>query len=242
MAQEVYARVDLSIRTAHLSDMTLADTQWSLAMSRTVFYARVSTTDQNPDHQATQARAAGFDIDEVVTDHGVSGVSTRLAEREEGKRLFDMLRHGDTLVVRWVDRLGRNYQDVTDTIRDFMRRGVVIKTVINGMTFDGATTDPIQQAVRDALIAFMAATAQAQAEATKEAQKAGIAANKEVDGKYLGKKPSFDRKALTIVQDMLATGAGTTEIAKASGLTRQTVIRVRSDMAGAEGALARWGQ
>ena len=31
------------------------------------------------------------------------------------------------------------------------------------MVFDGATTDPIQQAVRDALIAFMAATAEAQA-------------------------------------------------------------------------------
>jgi putative DNA-invertase from lambdoid prophage Rac len=33
-------------------------------------------------------------------------------------------------VVRWVDRLGRNYRDVTDTIREFMRRGVVIRTVI----------------------------------------------------------------------------------------------------------------
>ena len=60
-----------------------------------------------------------------------------------------------------------------------MRRGVIIKTVINGMTFDGSTTDPMQQAVRDALIAFMAATAQAQAEATKSAQRAGIAHNAE---------------------------------------------------------------
>lgn len=60
----------------------------------------------------------------------------RLAERPEGRRLFDMLRAGDTLVVRWVDRLGRNYADVCDTIREFMRRGVVIKTVINGMTFE----------------------------------------------------------------------------------------------------------
>jgi putative DNA-invertase from lambdoid prophage Rac len=41
------------------------------------------------------------------------------------------------------------------------------------MTFDRATTDPIQQAVRDALIAFMAATAQA--EASKVAQRPGIA-------------------------------------------------------------------
>ena len=42
-----------------------------------------------------------------------------------------------------------------------MRRGVIIKTVINVMTFDGATKDAMQMAVRDALIAFMAATAQA---------------------------------------------------------------------------------
>ena len=52
---------------------------------------------------------------------------------------YDKLRAGDTLVVRWVDRLGRNYEDVCDTIRHFMRRGVVIRTVINNFTFDGAT-------------------------------------------------------------------------------------------------------
>ena len=141
---------------------------------KTVLYARVSTTDQTLAHQLTQAKAAGFQIDEVVADHGVSGINVPLAQRPEGRRLFDMLRKGDVLVVRWVDRLGRNYQDVSDTIREFMRRGVVIRTVINTMTFDGSTTDPMQQAVRDALIAFMAATAQAQAEATKEAQRAGI--------------------------------------------------------------------
>jgi putative DNA-invertase from lambdoid prophage Rac len=64
--------------------------------------------------------------------------------------------NGDTLVVRWVDRLGRNYQDICDTIREFMRRGVVIRTVINGITFDGATKDAMQCAIRDAkaLMAF----------------------------------------------------------------------------------------
>ncbi len=142
---------------------------------RTVLYARVSTLEQTIAHQRTQAESAGFKIDEVVSDDGVSGVSTRLAERPQGRRLFDILRAGDTLVVRWVDRLGRNYADVTDTIREFMRRGVVVRTIINGLVFDGATTDPMQAAVRDALIGFMAALSQAQAEATKEAQKAGVA-------------------------------------------------------------------
>lgn len=210
-------------------------------MSKTILYARVSTADQTLDHQRSQAEAAGFEIDEVIADHGVSGVSTTLQERPEGKRLFDKLRHGDTLVVRWVDRLGRNYQDVTDTIRHFMRQGVVVKTVINGLTFDGATQDPMQEAVRDALIAFMAATAQAQAEATKEAQKAGIEAAKQDKTKYRGKKPSYDRETLGVVVDMLGKGSGASEISKVTGLTRQTILRIKSDQARAEEALSKWG-
>src|SRR5580704_4020393 len=110
----------------------------------TILYARVSSVDQTLEHQRSHAESAGFTIDEVVADHGVSGVTTRLMERTEGRRLYDKLRSGDTLVVRWVDRLGRNYEDVCDTIRHFMRRGVVIRTVINNFTFDGATKDPMQ--------------------------------------------------------------------------------------------------
>ena len=210
-------------------------------MTKTILYARVSTTDQTLAHQKTQAEAAGFTIDEVVSDNGVSGVSTALAERPEGKRLFDMLRRGDTLVVRWVDRLGRDYRDVSDTIREFMRRGVVVKTVINGMTFDGATTDPMQQAVRDALIAFMAATAQAQAEATKEAQRAGIEHAKAQGGRYRGRKPSYSREQLQAVQNLLGQSVGTSEIARATKLTRQTVLRIKADPIEAETNLATWG-
>lgn len=143
------------------------------------------------------------------------------------------------LVVRWVDRLGRNYEDVTDTIREFMRRGVIIRTVINGLTFDGATKDAMQAAVRDALIAFMAATAQAQAEATKEAQKAGIAAAKDDATRYRGKKPSYDRSGLKAVQDRLALGEGASMIAKSTGLSRQTILRIRDTPEGAEAALAK---
>ena len=128
-----------------------------------------------------------------------------------------MLRAGDILMVRWVDRLGRNYADVTEVIRQFMARGVVIKTVINGLTFDGATKDPMQKAVRDALIAFMAATAEAQAEATREAQKAGIAHVKATEPhRYRGRKPSFDRVQLDIILGLLAQDASPTAIAEAA--------------------------
>jgi len=209
-----------------------------------VFYARVSTTEQTTAHQRTQAEQAGFKIDKVVADEGISGMSTRLAERPEGKRLFDMLRAGDTLVVRWVDRLGRNYTDVVDTIRELMRRGVVIKTVINGMTFDGSTADPMQQAVRDALIAFMAATAQAQAEATKSAQRVGIDHKRRAQpNAYLGRKPSYDRATFTRVLAALnsAEAPSLLTIARAEGLSKQAVFRLKHDPQAALAALDAWG-
>jgi putative DNA-invertase from lambdoid prophage Rac len=207
-----------------------------------ILYGRVSTIEQTAEHQLTQAKAAGFKITEAVFDNGTSGVSTRLVERTEGRRLFDKLRAGDVLVVRWVDRLGRNYDDVVETIREFMRRGVVIKTVINGMTFNGATKDPVHKAVRDALIAFMAATAQAQAEATKAAQRAGIDhAKQSGERKYLGRKPGFTRQQFRIVSELLGQAMGVAQIAKAVGLTRQTIYRIKDDPAACEAALTAWG-
>ena len=208
----------------------------------TVFYARVSTTEQTLDHQVKQAREAGFRIDEVLADHGVSGVQQRLKERPEGRRLYDKLRHGDTLVVRWLDRLGRNYEDVTDAVRHFIRVGVTIRTVINDMTFDGATSDPVQQAVRDSLIAFLAATAQAQAEATKFAQQAGIEAARSDPRKYRGRKPSYDRKKLAQVLSLKSNAAGTSVIARETGLSRQTTLRIAANWQSATDALARWEQ
>lgn len=207
----------------------------------TFLYARVSTAEQTLSHQQTQAEKAGFRFDHVIADHGVSGVSVLMKDRPDGKRLFDMLRAEDMLVVRWVDRLGRNYADVTDTIREFMRRGVVIRTIINNMTFDGSTTDPMQMAVRDAMISFMAASAQAQAEATKEAQKAGIANAKEKDDAYRGRKPSYSREQFQTVMDLVSKSRNVSEIAQASSLSRQTVYRIKEAPAAAEKALAVWG-
>ena len=68
-------------------------------MSQIILYCRVSSLEQTIAHQEAQARAAGFAIDHVIEDHGVSGVNTKLADRPNGRRLYDMLRRGDVLVV-----------------------------------------------------------------------------------------------------------------------------------------------
>jgi putative DNA-invertase from lambdoid prophage Rac len=89
-----------------------------------------------------------------------------------------------------------------------------IRTVINNMTFDGATTEPRERAVRDALIGFMAATAEANAEAIKVAQRGGIElvnASGE-NRKYLGRKPSFSRAQFTSARDMLDLSEGSARL------------------------------
>jgi hypothetical protein len=114
---------------------------------------------------------------------------------------------------------GRNYQDVTDTVRELIRRGIRIETVINRMSFDGTTTDPMKQAIRDSLVAFMAAMAQAQAEVTKVAH-----ARAHDDGtKYRGRKPTFTYEQFANVRELLNQGLGVSAIAKTTGLKRQTV-------------------
>src|SRR6476660_1788616 len=83
----------------------------------------------------------------------------------------------------------------------------------------------------------------AQAEATKEAQRAGIAhAKANGDARaYKGRKPSYSRKQFESAQAMPGKSASVGEVARAQGLTRQTVYRIKDDAAAAEAALATWG-
>ena len=214
-------------------------------MTRTVLYARVSTTDQTIEHQQAQAEAAGFVLDEVIEDHGVSGVQTSLAERDNGKRLFDMLRDGDILVVRWVDRLGRNYDDIQKNIRLFLDRGVTIKTVINMMTFDAQPQDAMSKAIRDAMLSFMSAMAEAQAIGMKEAQTAGIAHAKANDNgpkptKYRGRKPSYNWQQWYDVLAFREVGFGVNEVARRVGLNKFLVSRISNNQVKTFEALGMW--
>jgi putative DNA-invertase from lambdoid prophage Rac len=91
------------------------------------------------------------------------------------------------------------------------------------------------------MIAFMAATAQAQAEATEAAQKAGIAhAKQQAEVKYKGRKPSYSRAQFDIVRTMLDQYQGIIVIAKAADLSRQTIYRIEQDPAAPEAVLAMW--
>ena len=83
------------------------------------------------------------------------------------------------------------------------------------------------KAVRDALIGFMAALSQAQAEANKEAQRAGIAHVKAGAAKvYLGRKPSYTEAQISEVINLTGQGKGVSAVARQLGLSRAAIYRV----------------
>ena len=211
-------------------------------MTQTILYCRVSTAEQTIQTQRKQAEDAGFKIDQVIEDHGMSGVTTLLSERDGGKRLFDILREGDVLLVRWLDRLGRNYDDIQLNMRHFLDKGVTIKTVINGMVFEARPADAMSKAVRDAILSFMAAMAEAQAIANKEAQAAGIAHAKQLRPEaYKGRKPSYNHRHLEAIFEMSGDGVGVNEMARRLGLNKFLVSRLNKDLSAGYAALERWG-
>jgi putative DNA-invertase from lambdoid prophage Rac len=140
------------------------------------------------------------------------------------------------------DRLGRNYEDVCDTIREFMRRGVVIKTVINGFIFDGATKDPSAAFARSmpARCASLVASACACPSAAMKPIRASLTAFC-IDNPYRGRKPSYTRKQYEMARALLAQErVNVGAIAEETGLSRQTVYRIKDDPAAAEAALTAW--
>ena len=71
-------------------------------------YVRVSTKDQNTDRQLIALKEYGIPERNIFTDKQ----SGKDFNRHNYKRLVKMLRKGDVLVVKSLDRLGRNYNDV----------------------------------------------------------------------------------------------------------------------------------
>jgi putative DNA-invertase from lambdoid prophage Rac len=95
-------------------------------------------------------------------------------------------------------------------------------------------------AVLDALIA----TKQAQAEASKSAQRAGIDHSRMMKpNAYLGRKPSYDRASFNRIRLALdsASPPSLSAIAKAEGLSKQTVFRLKQNPQAALAALDAWG-
>jgi DNA invertase Pin-like site-specific DNA recombinase len=92
-------------------------------MGHLLGYARVSTTDQQPQLQVDALQRAGCYRVFVETASGARSDRPALAQ------LLDQLRPGDTLVVWKLDRLGRSLRHLVDTITGLADRGIGLRSL-----------------------------------------------------------------------------------------------------------------
>ena len=92
-----------------------------------VFYARVSSKQQNLDRQL--ARAKEVKADKVFTDK-LSGKNTK---RQGLKDMMAFLREGDTVEIISLDRLSRNYADIQKIIQQL--KNMKVKRAIKALFY-----------------------------------------------------------------------------------------------------------
>ncbi len=200
-----------------------------------LYYGRISTTDgQTAASQYSDAAAHGVSAQHVHIDHGVSGYHVAPADRAEWRRVEDKLANGGVLVVRWLDRISRRYDELHSTMRRLMDLGVRVECTLNGMSFDGTATDAIAKATRDVVLAFMAAQGEADYLNRREMQRRGIELAKQDLTKYRGRPATYD--AQEVAAWKVETGASVRATAVHFGMANSTVSRLLAQVKDAAAA------
>ena len=154
---------------------------------RTYYYARVSTKEQNLDRQLAAFRSLGASEREIITDKE----SGKDLERKGYQALKStILRSGDTLVIKSLDRMSRNKQDIHNELQFFKDNGIRLKVIDLPTTMLDLPEGQewVFEMVNNILIEVLGTIAQQERTTIRQRQREGIEAARS-KGKHLGRPP-----------------------------------------------------
>ena len=163
------------------------------------FYGRVSSKDQNLARQLEVAKAYK-DIDHVYCDKQ----SGKDFDRPEYQKLKAVVAAGDEVIVKELDRLGRNKDEIKVEIAWFKENGVDLRILdVPTTLIDFQGQEWIRDMVNNILIEVLGAVAQQEREKTNMRQREGIDAMPVVDGKKFSTKKgcAYGRKPVELGDD-----------------------------------------
>lgn len=147
-----------------------------------VFYARVSSKEQNLDRQL--ARAKEVKADKVFTDK-LSGKNT---DRKGLKEMLNFIREGDVVEIVSLDRLSRNYKDIQQLVKQIKDKGA--KLVVDDLPQTNTGNSLVDEFMLDMMVNLMGFVAQNEREKIKERQRQGIEQAKK-RGVYKGRPKKY---------------------------------------------------
>ncbi len=183
-----------------------------VSVGHKIGYARVSTTDQDPQLQLDALNAEG-----CLRIYKDTATGTK-ADRPQWILCLDNLHPGDTLVVWKIDRLGRNLHDLIDIVTTLDERGIGVQSLTNGIV--DTTT-----AHGKLVFGMFALMAEYEAALIRERTQAGLAAAR-ARGRKGGRKPKMTPELINKAQRMYDARQFTmAEIAQSCAVTPMTVYR-----------------
>jgi DNA invertase Pin-like site-specific DNA recombinase len=174
-------------------------------------YARVSTADQNPDHQIDALLRAGVDEKNIHIDYA-SGAK---ASRPEFDILMKRLREGDTLKATRLDRISRSLLHLVTLGAEMKERGIGLHIIEQGI--DTATPEG------RAMFGMLGVMAELQRELILANTMDGLAAAR-ARGRVGGRRPKLTEQQAALAQELYDKREKTVqEIADLFGVPRTTV-------------------
>ena len=144
-------------------------------MGNLIGYARVSTKDQNEDRQIIALTEYGVPRNRIFCDK----TSGKDFERRSYKRMLKKLKKGDILVIKSIDRLGRNYEEIIEQWRHITKEvGADIKVIDMELLDTTQHKNLLGTFIADMVLQLLSFVAQNERENIRQRQAEGIAAAK----------------------------------------------------------------
>jgi DNA invertase Pin-like site-specific DNA recombinase len=194
-------------------------------LRRAAIYLRVSTDKQTVENQERELRRvatnAGWQIEVIYTDAGISGAKGRDQRPAFDNMLKDATRRRFDVVMAWsVDRLGRSLQHLVNMLSELHASGVDL--YLHQQAID--TTTPAGKA----LFQMMGVFAEFERSMIRERVISGMSRAK-AQGKRLG-KPATDPAKLEALRAELGKGTGLVKAAKLCGVGTYTAQKMKAEI------------
>lgn len=183
----------------------------------TFAYGRVSTKDQTTENQRREIESAGYAVDYWYADEGVSG-KVCAVQRPQFAKLLQQIRDGETLVVTKLDRLGRDAQDVSATIKMLAKRRIEVVVLQLGKL-------DLTSAAGKLMLTMLAAVAEMERDLLVERTQAGLARVR-AEGKKLGRPMKTSEEQRRQITADYAAGTSISELARRFQVSRANILGI----------------
>lgn len=185
-------------------------------------YIRVSTREQNEQRQLIAMQEFGISENRIYMDKQ----SGKDFERKNYKKMVRKLKKDDTLVVKSIDRLGRNYEEILEQWRIITKEKQAAIVVLDMPLLDTRQNrDLTGTLIADIVLQLLSYVAQTEREFIRQRQAEGIAVAKQ-NGVKFGRKPMERPDSLESLKAQWLRGElSARAAAKQLGVTHSTFLR-----------------